>query len=360
MSEMAKTARREMRAKAERLGGKGTADPSKAIDASSWRPPPALDAGRKTGARPIRPRIYKIGGVVQGDRAANHPGKACRGGSFASGGKVGTGPLSMANIPEENKREFGSFHEGGYKRGGMPGAGHDMAGIKAASGQSLGMPRAEKIAPTKLEKPKAEKRVRMAPMKRMHKAAGGKVDPAAREKAGTYFGGTRPEKGGRMPHADGGKTLSSFAVHNLKSDKQMGESTRSDAASLMARKADKAAGLPGTPKGTHIVKPVFRANGGRAKGKTNINIVIAQPKQQQQPQMAMQGPTRPPMMPPIPPPQPQMPPPAGGPSGMPPGGPPPMMRKAGGRTGYPIDAGAAGATARLEQAKRAAKNYFRA
>ena len=42
---------------------------------------------------------------------------------------------------------------------------------------------------------------------------------------------------------------------------------------------------------------VERAKGGRTKGKTNINIVIAQPKGQP-PQMPTQGPVRPPVMPP--------------------------------------------------------------
>jgi hypothetical protein len=282
MSEMAKKARSEMRAKAVRLagGGVGSNDPYKPVDASSWAPPPdALDAGRKTGARPIRPRIYKHGGHVQFDR---NPGKALR--KRASGGRTGTGPLSMINTADENKSAYGSFHEGGYKRGGMPKAGASLGDIKKdvhkhESHMHAGKPK------TKLAK-------------------GGKVDPAKHEKGGTYYGGTRPE-GGRMP----------------------------------------------------------RAHGGRARGKTNINIVIAQPKAGGGPMGAQQMPPQGVVRPPMPPPQ--MQPPAGGPPPMPPpgmGGPPgmppgvgPMMRKQGGRANadaIPIrHAGAGSGEGRLERMK---------
>lgn len=90
-----------------------------------------------------------------------------------------------------------------------------------------------------------------------------------------------------------------------------------------------------------------RKGGGRTKGKTNVNIIITQP-----------GGTA--GGPPMPPPG-AMPPP-GGPVGLhqgapppaamgPPAGAPPMMRKSGGRTNYPIDAGAGGGLGRLEKAK---------
>jgi hypothetical protein len=312
MSEMAKKARSEMRAKAVRLagGGVGSNDPYKPVDASSWAPPPdALDAGRKTGARPIRPRIYKHGGHVQFDR---NPGKAPR--KRASGGRAGTGPLSMINTADENKRDFGSFHEGGYKNGGSAGKPHwikDAVGKPGALHKKLGVPEGKKIPAKKLAKaehsknPTEAKEANLAKTLRSFHAKGGKVDPAAHEKGGTYYGGTRPE-GGRMPHA----------------------------------------------------------HGGRAKGKTNINIVIAQPKAGGGPMgaqaMPPQGPVRPPMPPP------QMAPPAGGPPPMPPpgmGGPPggmppgagPMMRKSGGRTtgdAIPLkDYGSNSGLGRLEKVK---------
>jgi hypothetical protein len=96
-----------------------------------------------------------------------------------------------------------------------------------------------------------------------------------------------------------------------------------------------------------------RATGGKAKGKTQVNIVIATGRGQQ----PMGG-----MMPNAPVPAPRtMPAPAAGMpnpmmAGAPQGGMPPMPpqgmpmpRKRGGRTGYPIDSGAGGGEARLEK-----------
>ena len=108
-----------------------------------------------------------------------------------------------------------------------------------------------------------------------------------------------------------------------------------------------------------------RKSGGRAKGKTNINIIIGS-----------HGKEHPPMLPPgmMPPPPPAgglhqgmgpagamppggMPPGAGGPPmpppGMPPSGPPPgmMPRKRGGRVHYPLHHGGGGGLGRLEKVK---------
>jgi len=100
---------------------------------------------------------------------------------------------------------------------------------------------------------------------------------------------------------------------------------------------------------------IGRKSGGRAKGKTNVNVIIAQ-----HPHGGMgQGPA--PMMGapaggrpiPVPPPQGM---PMGMPAGMPPQMPPQaggmaMARKRGGRTNYPIETGSGGGEARLDKIK---------
>ena len=112
---------------------------------------------------------------------------------------------------------------------------------------------------------------------------------------------------------------------------------------------------------------VAKAGGGRTKGKTNINIVIApNPAQPPMPPPGGSGPIRPPGMPVVTPP-PGMPPGAAGaappmpmpmlmpmPAPAPAAGPPPMARKSGGRTyrSYKdMDAGALSAQGRLEKSE---------
>ena len=110
--------------------------------------------------------------------------------------------------------------------------------------------------------------------------------------------------------------------------------------------------IPGATGGRHA-----HAKGGKAKGKTNINIIIAAGKGPQGADMGMPNapvpapkamPVPPPMMPqgiPVPPAGPQgMPP-------MPPQGGMPMPRKSGGRTTHVIDHAAGGGLGRLEKIK---------
>jgi len=126
----------------------------------------------------------------------------------------------------------------------------------------------------------------------------------------------------------------------------------------------RAKGGPAVNDGTRPVSGrLARKGGGRTKGKTNINIIVA-PQGGAQPRPAM-----PPMAAGAPPPggpvglhQGAPPPP---PVGVMPAGAPPPMRKAGGRIlekdggkplnpkGYPIETGAGGGLGRLEKAARA-------
>ena len=62
MSEESKRYREAMKAKARRMGGKGSSD---AVDASGWSPEgetEPLHAETKTGMRPISKRQFKRGG----------------------------------------------------------------------------------------------------------------------------------------------------------------------------------------------------------------------------------------------------------------------------------------------------------
>lgn len=107
MSELSRKARKENRAKAQRMA---STDPKRKVDASSWTPPEPLNANIKTGARPVRPRIYKQGGRVQGDRAR-------RGDQLP---REIANAQSTRNTVGANKEAFGSAHEGGFKNGGKP------------------------------------------------------------------------------------------------------------------------------------------------------------------------------------------------------------------------------------------------
>jgi len=276
MSEASKAARAANRAKATRMAN---GDPHAKVDSSSWTPSEPLNTTTKTGARPIRPRIYKAGGKVQGDRGKPRGDKLPR--QIAEA-------YANRNMPALNADEFGKGHTGAYKKGGR--AHKDIGGPNMVP----------------------QNRLAFGPV--AHGSIGIKTGGKVKGK-GTYFGGTRPT-GGRIP----------------------------------------------------------RASGGRAKGKTNINILIGGGHGQPQTPGAMPGPVRPPVPVPVAPPggpPPGMPMPMAPPS-MPPqsmGGqmPPPVMRKNGGRIkGMPpktatsfkdMKAGSGGGLGRLEKASIAKKQY---
>ena len=119
MSEHAKSARAAMKAKAKRMGDAG--DPKAHVDASSWTPPEMVNSGAKTGMRPVSKRAFKRGGKVlhvEGERAHQHAGRKPR--------NAGSKALTPSNYINRNQKEAneersgGTAHVGAYKHGGAP------------------------------------------------------------------------------------------------------------------------------------------------------------------------------------------------------------------------------------------------
>lgn len=189
MSEMARKARADMRAKAKRL----TTDPHKKVDASSWTPPEPLEGDRKTGARPIRPRIYKAGGRVQGDRT-RRADKAAR----ADGGRATANAIVNRNVPAANKEEFGSYHKGGFKKGGR--AKREMGGMadprETATG-ALNAAAARSGVPVNRFTPASSNKSPMIGMKkggRSERASGGKVSKKGKTNITINIGSGRQQQ----------------------------------------------------------------------------------------------------------------------------------------------------------------------
>lgn len=288
-------------------------DPKARIDASGYTPPGPLNTEEKTGPCKPSPRAFAKGGKVDGEKSHHHAGRKSR----DAGGSAALAQL-RPQVPTSGLygSGFSPTHAGmlsnaaGLKKGGEAkkradgGYANWIAGAtrhKGALHKKLHVPEGEKIPAKKLEKAEHSK------------------SPVERKEANLAetLKGLHKAKGGEVP----------------------GNSE-----------------ITGTrPTGGRMA----RKDGGRAKGKTNINIIIGAPKEQ--PPMV---PPPPSAMPPGSQPKPGLPPaamgamqPPGMGGGMPPGGPmpaqmpsPAMPRASGGRT-YPLDAGSGSGEGRIEKTK---------
>lgn len=394
MSEMAKSARAAMKAKAARMGGKG--EPKTKVDASSWTPPEMMNTGMKVGMRPLTRRAFRKGGKViekcEGGPAAMRADRKQR----KAGGRSLVTDLINRNDKKANKaREGGDAHVGGYAKGGdveqdkklvkkafrqhdknMHGGKSEEIKLKKGgrTEKQIGGPSGKAIpgdAPTRGYAPGKSSTDNYEDMPSTPPKYGSigelieKKGLAKKNGGGTYFGGTRPT-GGRMAKASGGRSdddegyfseapATASDRHMIRALKEHGlkHSYKNGVLHAISEVRNKDGGWEEEeePIGNSVKKlrdvlgyekggRVERKAGGRTKGKTNIVISINAGKPQDQ-MMQPKMPTPSPMpVPPIAPAMgagaPPMPMPMPPPGGLPPGlagagGMPPLPRKRGGR-----------------------------
>ena len=383
MSDLAKSSRNAMREKAVRLT---SGEPHTKVDSSTWTPPEMENAGVKTGARPISKRQYKSGGKVHGGMAKKRSDRMAR----KSGGKAESADRSkryltpdnllnrdvrMANDEREGTKHIGAFKKGGRIHKDDGGSIEELIrqdqieqGMK---GRGLPMrvpmptPRpADKVQPYRGPKPTSN------PNSGYKKGGMAAKHPDEKEDKALIKTMIKSSAMKRDEHCWGGETKSKKADGGKADGHKVEWIRKAHAAGGEVFSGDSKSKVPGVVPGGRDA----RKHGGKAKGKTNININVMP----HHPGMPMAGgPMGGPAMPPMPPHPPMAPPSApmggapmggaqtdpallaalaGGRGPQPPmGGGMPMGRKSGGRTNaktiHVIDNAAGGGLGRLEKIK---------
>lgn len=381
MSDLAKSSRNAMREKALRLT---SGEPHTKVDSSTWTPPEMENAGVKTGARPISKRQYKSGGKVHGGMAKKRSDRMAR----KSGGKAESADRSkryltpdnllnrdvrMANDEREGTKHIGAFKKGGRIHKDDGGSIEDLIrqdqieqGMKGR-----GLPARVPMPP---HRPKAAAPAFKDPIPNSasptYKKGGAAKHPDEAEDKALIKKMIKSSAMKRDEHCWGGEAKSKKAKGGKADGHKVEWIRKAHAAGGEVFSGDSKSKVPGVVPGGRDA----RKHGGKAKGKTNININVM-PHHPGMPMAGgpMGGPAMPPM-PPHPPMAPPAPPMGGAPMGgaqtdpallaalaggrgpQPPmGGGMPMGRKSGGRanakTEHVIDHAAGGGLGRLEKIK---------
>jgi hypothetical protein len=377
MYEEAKRHRDHMKAKARSLaeGHKGK------VDASTYDAPRTFDAEEQTGPKPVGRRAFRSGGKVCGEGSMHHAGKKPRIGNKAPdlpAAGVSSKHPGM-NLPHPRARGGRAKRESGGEVSSpatnvsksQPVAGESRSPVgyhiidrhtgarvgraKTLSAASRSVDRRDNAhggyryshkaiyEPHEFQKGGAvhpdEKQDR-ALVNRMVKKDALTGKASGGEANGHWIAGATKNKGAlhRELHVPAGKKIPEKKLEKAEHSKNPTERKRANLAETLK----------------HMDRPA-RASGGRAKGKTNVNVIIAthpnQPQAMAQP-APQPGPQIPPPMPPRPAPQAQpMPAPPMG-AGQPPQ-PPQLPRKRGGRIHERYGAGSG--PGRIEKAERQAR-----